>query len=360
MANVVLITGVARPLGGAFARALSASGSADLILGVDVVPPAHSIGDAQFLRADIRSPMIGKIIDSYAIDTVVHMGVIATPLGVGGRTTQKEINVIGTMQLLAAAQKSPQVRRLVVKSTAGVYGSSHRDPAMFTEEMAAKALPKLGFAKDSVDVESYVRGFARRRPDVEISLLRFANVIGPRIRTAMTDYFRLPLIPVPLGWDGRLQFVHEDDVIAATLRATTGPAVGTVNVAGDGVITVGQAAALTGRPWARMPVPACSALASAYKRAGQLDASPEQLDLFVYGRGLDTSRMRTHLGFTPQYSTRAAFTDFIGAGTPPLVAAGTQLAGLGAQVRAAVGALGTASSTGALSSTGLSSSRSRV
>jgi nucleoside-diphosphate-sugar epimerase len=59
---------------------------------------------------------------------------------------------------------------------------------MFTEEMTAKRLPSSGFGKDSIEVEGYVRGFARRRPDAEILTLRFANIIGPRIRTSITDY----------------------------------------------------------------------------------------------------------------------------------------------------------------------------
>lgn len=257
MPDVVLITGVSRYLGGAFARALSqVEGGPTRIIGVDVIPPPHPIGRAEFLRADIRSPMIGKIIEASAVDTVVHMGVIATPIASGGRATQKEINVIGTMQLLAACQKAASVQRLVVKSTAGVYGSSHRDPAMFTEDMAAKRLPNVGFGKDSVEVEAYVRGFARRRPDVGITMLRLANVIGPRMKTAMTDYFRLPVIPIPLGWDARLQFVHEDDVALAMVTATMSEPAGTVNVAGDGIITVSQAVALTGRPFVAIPSPA--------------------------------------------------------------------------------------------------------
>ena len=174
------------------------------------------------------------------------MNVIATPTHAGGRTSQKEINVIGTMQLLAACQKAPSVRRLVVKSSAAVYGSSPRDPAMFTEDMGPKAMPRAGFGKDSVEVEGYVRGFSRRRPDVEIAMLRFANIIGPGIRTSMTDYFALPVVPVPLGYDARLQFVHEDDAVGALLLATTGDAAGIVNIAGDGVITVAQAAAIAG------------------------------------------------------------------------------------------------------------------
>ena len=317
MPNVVLVTGVSRHLGGAFARLLSQDPSIERIIGVDVVPPPHGIGRAHFMRADIRSPMIGKIIAAAAVDTVVHMGVIATPLNAGGRSTQKEINVIGTMQLLAACQKTSSVQRLIVKSTGSVYGSSFRDPAMFTEDMAAKELPKSGFGKDSVEVEGYVRGFARRRQDIGITMLRFANVIGPNIKTAMTDYFSLPVIPIPFGFDGRMQFIHEDDVAAALVRATLADAVGTINVAGDGIVTVGQAAGLTGRPFLPMPPLAGTGISAIFKRAGLIDFSPDQLDILVHGRGLDTTRMRTRLNFEPAYSSRAAFDDFVHAGVRP-------------------------------------------
>ena len=158
MAKVVLVTGVSRYLGGLYARRLSTDPSIERILGVDVVPPKHSIGRAEFVRADIRNPMIGRIMAQAEVDTVVHMNVIATPKDTGGRVTQKEINVIGTMQLLAACQKSESVSRLVVKSSAAVYGSSPRDPAMFSEDMNPKTLPRTGFGKDSVEVEGYVRG----------------------------------------------------------------------------------------------------------------------------------------------------------------------------------------------------------
>ena len=127
--------------------------------------------------------------------TVVHMSVISTPGSAGGRNTMKELNVIGTMQLLAACQKSRTVRRLVVKSSAAVYGSTPRDPAMFTEDMGAKRSPSGGFGKDSIEVEGYVRGFARRRPDVSVGVLRFTDVIGPGADGLLLRYLRLPVAP---------------------------------------------------------------------------------------------------------------------------------------------------------------------
>jgi UDP-glucose 4-epimerase len=331
MAEVVLVTGVSRYLGGRFARLLTAQPGIRRVIGVDVIPPPLDIGNTEFVRADIRNPMIAKIITQAEVDTVVHMNVIATPLSVGGRVSQKEINVIGTMQLLAACQKALSIRRLVVKSSAAVYGSSPRDPAMFTEDMGPKALPRAGFGKDSVEVEGYVRGFSRRRADVEISMLRLANIVGPGIRTSLTDYFSMPVIPTPLGFDARIQLVHEDDALQGLLLATMGAPVGIVNVAGDGVITVQQAARLSGRASIPVPLSAGGLLGRFVKSAGLADLSEDQMQYLTWGRGMDTTRMREVLHLEPEFTTRAAFEDFIshvGSGLPGSAAIGAAVNGL--------------------------------
>src|SRR5919112_4576231 len=127
MGRVVLVTGISRDIGRRFARAAAGDPTVERVIGVDVVPPRGDIGIVSFVRADIRNPVIAKVIARENVDTVVHMSVIASPGNAGGRTSMKEQNVIGTMQLLAACQQAPSLRHLVVKSSTAFYGATNRD-----------------------------------------------------------------------------------------------------------------------------------------------------------------------------------------------------------------------------------------
>lgn len=316
MGKIVLVTGVARQLGGRFVRRVQRDPDVDRVIGVDAAEPEHHLGGADFLRVDIRHPTIAKVLAEAGVDTVVHMDVNGTPLGPrGSRAAVKETNVIGTMQLLGACQKAPTVRRLVVKSSTSVYGSAPRDPAVFTETTSPKSLPSGGFAKDTVEVEGYVRGFARRRPDVAVCVLRFANVLGPCADSPLAEYFSLPVLPTVLGYDPRLQFVHEDDAIEVLRSASAEPRegtenTGTFNVAGAGVLLLSQAARRLGRPTLPLLLPTVTWAGSALRSLGLTDFSPEQIRMLTHGTVVETKRMRERLGFEPRFSTGETFAEF--------------------------------------------------
>ncbi len=307
----VLVTGVSRYLGGRLAAALAADPEIEGVVGVDTVAPKADLGRTQFVRADIRNPMIAKVINTAGIDTIVHMNLIATPLGAGGRTAMKEINVIGTMQLLAACQKAPSVRKLVLKSTTAIYGSSARDPALFTEDCEPRDTARGGYAKDAVEVESYVRGFVRRRPDVDLTVLRFTNFIGPRVDSPLTRYLSLPAVPTVLGYDPRIQLCHEEDALEILRLSTLGDHAGTYNVGGDGLMLLSQAIRRTGRPPLPVPPGAVSLVGNLFRRAGLVDFSPEQMRFLEYGRLVDVRKLHEEFGYTPRYTTTSAFDEWV-------------------------------------------------
>ncbi|MEK8143792.1 NAD-dependent epimerase/dehydratase family protein [Streptomyces sp. M10(2022)] len=264
--------------------------------------------------ADIRQPAIARVLAQHSVDTVVHLDVSGKALGSGGRTAVKETNVIGTMQLLGACQKSPTVRRLVIKSSTSVYGSAPRDPAVFTETtrpVAAQRWLRQGRGRG----RGYVRGFARRRPDVAVCVLRFANILGPEPDSPLADYLALPVLPTVFGYDPRLQFVHEDDVIEVLGIAAREPRRGTLNsgtfnIAGDGVLLLSQCSRRLGRPTVPVLLPAVTWVGSALRTIGMTDFSPEQIRLLTHGRVVSTVQMRETLGFCPEFTTAETFAEF--------------------------------------------------
>jgi UDP-glucose 4-epimerase len=305
----VLVTGAARSTGRRLVAALAGDPAVASVVAVDDASPSEPFGpEVEFLRVDLRSPALVRAVQSTGVDTCVHLGVTAEPLAAGGRATMKEHNVLGTMQLLAAAYHAPDLRRLVLKSTTAVYGAASGDPAVWRESMDPGS-PRHGFGKDSIEVEDDVRSFDRRRPDVAVTVLRLANQVGPSVDNPLTRYFGLPVCPTVFGFDPRLQFLHEDDAQAVLGRAVLGPAAaGTFNVAGDGVVLLSQAIRIAGKPALPIPEPLVSSAAELLRRT--VDFSPEQARFLQYGRVADTTAAARELGFKPAWSSLAAFEDF--------------------------------------------------
>jgi UDP-glucose 4-epimerase len=300
----VLVTGVSRFWGAELARRLEADPGVDQIVAVDTEGPARRLARTDFVRADIRHSLVGKLVRGLRIDTVVHAGLIVDPQQASGRTVH-ETNVIGTMNLLAACSgpDSP-VRRLVVKSSTAVYGSEPDDPSFWSEEMRRSSPARDGFTRDLDEVESYVREFEVRHPSVAVTTLRFGNVLGEVHDSPFARLFDLPLIPTVFGFDPRLQFLDEADAVAALDHVARGDCRGTYNVAGAGVVVLSQAISLMGKINAPViPFVGGSLAMRVLDRLGVVDFPIEFVRLLQYGRVVDTSRLHDDLGFMPERTT---------------------------------------------------------
>ncbi|OBI15517.1 MULTISPECIES: SDR family oxidoreductase [unclassified Mycobacterium] len=322
--KIVLVTGACRFLGGYLTARLAQNPMIKGIIAVDAIAPSKDMlrrmGRAEFVRADIRNPFIAKVIRNGEVDTVVHAAAASYAPRSGGTAALKEINVMGAMQLFAACQKAPSVRRVVLKSTSEVYGSSAHDPVMFTEDSTSRRPLRGGFAKDSLDIEAYARGLGRRRPDIAVTILRLANMIGPAMDTTLSRYLAGPLVPTMFGRDARLQLLHEQDALGTLERAAMAGKAGTFNIGADGIIMLSQAIRRAGR--IPLPVPGFGVWAlDSLRRANRYnEISRDQFAYLSYGRVMDTTRMRSELGYQPKWTTAEAFDDYVrGRGMTPII-----------------------------------------
>ncbi|MFF0469124.1 NAD-dependent epimerase/dehydratase family protein [Micromonospora zamorensis] len=326
--GVVVVTGVGRYLGAHVAARLAADPRIERVIGVDAPDSGTEFTDLldRVERIRVDNDALGGLLADLDVDAVVHLALVSSPDPQhGGRSAMKDQNVIGTMHLLAACQRAPRLRKIVVRSSTAAYGVSFRDPAVFTEETEPREVPRGGFGRDILDLEGYVRGFRRRRSDVTATVLRFAPFIGSTADTTLTRYFSQPFVPTVFGRDPRLQFLHFDDALEVLHRSIVEDHPGTFNVAGPGVLSLSQAIRRAGRVAVPVLEPGLSGAAALARTMGFGRYGLDQVDLFVHGRVVDTSRLEQEYGFTPR-STAKAFEDFIRAHQGGVVVTRGQLA----------------------------------
>jgi UDP-glucose 4-epimerase len=309
MGRRVLVTGLGTFWGGRVAQQLEAEDDVDVIVGLDTRSPKLPLERTEYVRCDEDYSILSRIVQAAEIDTIVHTFLVVDSTQMRSRTMH-EINVIGTMNLFAAAAApGSTVRNVVVKSSTLVYGADPRDPVWATEDTRRSEPLRTRVERNLVEVGGYVRDFAVDNPHVTVTLLRFSNVVGPTITTPLTKALRLPIVPSILGFDPRFQFTHEDDVIRAIVHVLDNRIPGIYNVAGDGLLPWSEVAAICGKRTIPMPPFATSLAAEPLRRIG-VDLPPELLTLLRFGRGIDNSRLKA-TGFTYEHTSAGAVEAFV-------------------------------------------------
>lgn len=305
----VLLTGLGTYWGGSLAQALEQLDDVEVIVGLDTEEPKVPLERTEFVRADTSYSILSRIVRATQIDTIIHTHLIVDTRNASSRELH-EINVIGTMNLLAAAGATDSpVRKVIVKSSTLVYGSSYRNPTFFREEMQRASSPRTRVERSLLEVEDYLRDFAEDNPHVVVSLLRFSNVLGERLDTPLSRALRLPVIPEIFGFDPRLQFTHHEDVLGALLFSTRHDVPGIYNIAADGLLPWSEVCTIVGKRRATLPPVGTNLFVSPLRRLGLVQLPPEALDLLRYGRGVDNRRFK-RAGFQYHYTSAGAVEAF--------------------------------------------------
>jgi UDP-glucose 4-epimerase len=301
----ILITGVSTYWGGRLAQALERDPAIETVIGVDRGPPKVELQRTEYVRVHDSHSLIRRVVEAAEIDTIVDTRLVVDSIVTSARRAH-ENNVMGTTNVLAACGgEGNPVRKLVFRSSAHYYGAEQDDPAFFTEAMPRPHAASAPIERDIVDAEGAVLEFADKHPHVTVTVLRFANGLGPGLRTSMSALFALPAVPAILGFDPRLQFIHEDDLVGCLEHAVRNDLGGIYNGAADGVLVLSEVADLLGKPLVPVLPPWGTSLAASVLRRAGVPISPEVLGLLRFGRGLDNRKLKA-TGYRYRYTTREA------------------------------------------------------
>jgi len=308
----IAVTGTASFLGARVLRRLVELRGGEAIVAVDVAPPPSTLQGVTHRRLDLTEPAsdqrLVEIFQQEGVDTVLHMALFTSPQR--DKTHAHELESIGSLSVFAAAAAAG-VKHLLLRSFTAVYGARGQNPNFLTEDRALQPNLALGWARDKLEAEQHAAAFAKRYPEMAVTVLRTAPLFGPGVHTFYTALFDRRLVPVLMGYDPLVQLLHPDDAVVAFERALDKRPRGAFNVVPRTAIPLLTALHLSGKVTLPVLHPIAYALADGLWALGLGEGPGAFLDYARYLFVADGQRAKRELGFEARYGSREALDAYL-------------------------------------------------
>ncbi|MDE2838892.1 MAG: NAD-dependent epimerase/dehydratase family protein [Chloroflexota bacterium] len=302
----IAVTGASGYIGTRLIRRLLEKRDVERVTGVDV---RHStIRHERYTH--VLQDMTAPLDDAFAgAEAVVHLAFVLRQLR--DRVEGRRINVGGAESGLRACA-SAGVGRVVLMSSATVYGPRADNPPALTEEAPLRPPPGFAYAEDKAACEALFQAFAEQHPETCVSILRGCVVMGPNASNFITAALDKPLLIGVRGDDPEMQFVHEDDLAEVLLRFVTEPHPGVYNVAGSGSVRWSEAVSLAGKRLVRLPAPLAYGLTDlAWRARLQSDSPSAGLDFIRWPWTVSTEKLAAETGYAFRHTSREALAAYL-------------------------------------------------
>jgi len=293
----VIITGIAGRLGRLVAQYLHREPGIHVI-GVDRRPFPGKPKDIEVHHIDIRSKRARDVFRHKKISALIHMGLMHSR-----RVPPRELyswNIGGTAKLLEYCQ-SYAIPKVVVLSSANVYGPRPENTQFLTEEAPLLGAQSFANMRDLVEIDHLASSFFWRARDIDTVILRPVHILG-QVRNAPSNYLRIERPPVLLGFDPMIQIIHEEDVAHAIACALRPGVRGIYNVVGPGELPLSTIIGELGKKPVRIPHPLAKPLWNLAWRVGYSSFPSAEFDFIRYVCMVDGKRATAELDFHPRYS----------------------------------------------------------
>ena len=273
------------------------------ILGIDIVPPHPDYAPHEFVKHDIRSPDVRTTLANFQPDTIVHLAFVVNPIR--DLKLMHDINVNGTHNVFDAV-RAIRPQRFLMASSATAYGPWDDNPIPMDESWPLRARKNFQYADDKTEIDGAVQALSEELPDVAVSWTRPTVIGGPEIDNYLIRLVMyLPVMFLLDGFDVPLQWVHEDDCVAATWLILKHSARGPFNISPPDWVPISKVAQLTNRWHIRLPL-WCARLATTIWWGLHLPIFdfPASLHDFVrYPWAIAPTRLTNEFGFKFRYSS---------------------------------------------------------
>jgi UDP-glucose 4-epimerase len=310
----IVIIGTRGFRGRSILKQLETSSKYKNIIAIDYRKPRMTLKKTKFYKLDLTEALadatLADILKTENCDTLIHTAIPVTPPH--NESQSHEVIAIGSYYIFNACHAA-KVRKVVMASTTDTYGAYPNNPNFLTEDMATRGQRQSRYLKDIVDAENQAHKFQKKNPKSILTIIRPCTILGPTIQSYKTKYFSRPVIVTMLGFDPLIQFIHEDDVTGALMKAIDENHPGVFNLAGDGVIPLSKVIEISGKLNLKLTQIGFKSMVQALWLADISPAPASHVDFLRYLCIVDNEKIKKTLGYKPKYSTKDALFSFLGA-----------------------------------------------
>jgi UDP-glucose 4-epimerase len=295
------------------AEILAERDDTELIVNVDLRPPASAPPHSEYANADIRDrARIRELLESREIDCLVHLAFLLDPIHDEAR--MYDIDVNGTQAVLQAAAEAG-TGHVLVTSSAIAYGAWPDNPVPIAEDWPVRGMPDFSYARDKAEADRVCQLWAADHPERTMTIVRPCIVFGPSVDNFISHaWTKAPWVTLVDGKDTDLQLVHEDDVVSAiTLLLESGEG-GAFNVAGDGTMSYRASAEMIGKRVREISLPTSLRLQRLFwrLRLPGVEAPAGVVKTALYPWIVSNEKLKA-AGWEPQHTTLETFELTMGA-----------------------------------------------
>lgn len=302
----VVVTGISGNLGRVVAKLLHREAH---VVGIDRRPFVGRPKDVDHVQVDLRKKKTDEVFRRHRVDAIIHMGIMHDP-----RMSAEDhhaFNVLGTTRILECAARFG-VKKVVMLSSANVYGPSPENSNFLTEDAPLMAASRFPQVRDLIAVDMLAHGFFWRQPGIETVVLRPVHIVGAAIKNAPSNYLRLQRPWVLAGFDPMVQLIHTEDVARAMIEALKPGRKGVYNLTGPGEVPLSRVFEELGARPRSLPHLVARPLLHTLFKYRLASYPPEELDHIQFLCMVDGSRWAKETGWKPRYSMRETIRAVLG------------------------------------------------
>jgi len=282
--------------------------SIQTIVALDVRPPADGdkLPGVEYVTADIRGPEFSDVLKKYSADVVVHLAAVVTPGRKSDREFEYSVDVLGTRNVLDGCLDAG-VTRLIYTSSGAAYGYHSDNPDWLDEQDRLRGNVEFAYSDHKRQVEEMLGQWRKEHPELEQLVFRPGTILGSATSNQITALFEKPYVLGLRGASTPFVFIWDDDVVAAIIQGIHDGGSGIYNMAGDGVLTMKEIAAIMRKPYITMPSCVITGALWLLKLLGLTQYGPEQVNFLRYRPVLSNRRLKEEFGYTPRKTSREVF-----------------------------------------------------